>query len=444
VDVSITLTITEKIDFDLLIEDIQDEDLANTCGCPADEERKFTKSAKKIKKHLSKHGSVKHKIHYKSFGQGWGHWRDLVSTAVQVSADNAPAVLQLNNQSACMLSDAIRNATAGNATLQPIVDDLIAQIHKILNMTNWSKGQKWGKLHKLFNSFFKNNTNLEDSFEDIDIGGCCGQGKLGSFRDLFKVGHQSSRLVKVIGGKDDTNSELLKKLTIAASNISINVTIRTQILQLHDIFTACFQRTGFIDERIQNVSEEINLCLKLSPWVTQDLMDIELEDDEGEEACGCTDGKWGDIYDLVFTSHIASEDSENATDATLELNDGEAMGPCNCAKRPDVILKNTVNGNQSYLEFAIDQVINDWPDNLKLSYLSTKNQVRTIILGTVDTVPVKINKIITAFKNYNKGSGTPPVQTQKQKKTQEFSFSIPLPHVSFEGKIRDFIQCGSA
>jgi hypothetical protein len=238
----------------------------------------------KLKKFLSKHGSIKKKMHYKKIGP-WGHWRDLIHVSNEVQNEKTDEVLLLDGTDDNKFFKAMRKATIGDAIATADLETLIADIKIIIKTSGWTKTQKHAKIHKKMKAFFKTRITLEISVNKQEVE-CLGI--VESFRNVFKVKHRTTRVIKVISGSNNDDCELLKRLNLTASNESIEATQRGSIVQIHSVIKAKFEIEVDIMIRLQFVSQKIYDLLLQSPWVIQVLMDIKLEDNDPE--CGCDEG----------------------------------------------------------------------------------------------------------------------------------------------------------
>jgi len=328
------LTGTLRIEFDLLIQQIEDEILSNRCGCMSEDD-KVVKVSKKMKKFLSKHKTLKKAMHFKKIGK-WGHWRDLVQVAVDIQNEKMDELLLLDVNDNCKLFEALKNHTCGNVTVELEKEVLIVNMRKALKNNAWSKKQKHAKLHLLMRSFLTIHVDIADCIDDIEVEGL---GDIGSFRRVMKVAHQTTRLAKVISGSSNDDCELLKRLNECANNASIEPTQRASIGQLHGVILVKFQIEVDLQIRLQYVSQQSAEMLQGAPWVIQLLMEIEMKDND--EDCGCDDGKWGDFYELRFCSHMCTNDGScgevaggEGTDPTGAPTSSTAAGPTSSSAAP--------------------------------------------------------------------------------------------------------------
>jgi len=477
VGLSLTLTIDEQITFNAMIQGVQNEILSNKCKCLTDDD-KVSKAGLKMKKSLSKRKSLKKKVHYKKVGpQGvaWGYWRDLVSVGISIQGERDILTLDVNDNNP--LFTALRNNTACNATVSADIETLIIQIKVVLKKP-WTKTQKHAKIHKIMKAFFLIHIDIEEKINLIEVGSL---GSVENFRRVFKVAHQTTRLAKIISGKDDATCELLRKLTAVVTNTSINITIRTQFSNLHDSIQGMFDVTVDLQLRLQFVSQECHSFLAQSPWAVDILMDIELVDPDSD--CGCDNGIWGDVYELIFCSHFCTNegscgevnegegtDAPTSSTAAVTSSSGgptsssggptsssggptsssakpstssaapssTSVPPVNCANRPALIVVNGCSyGNQSILEYSIQVVYDSWTGPtwgwLKTMYSNTFNNIKATIAGGLGT-SAKINKIRDYMTNFSKNNLA----------TQDYEMEIVMKEGNFNGKIRDFCNCGYA
>jgi hypothetical protein len=477
----LTLSVSEKVKFDLLIVEIENEILSNKCGCLSGED-KIVKVGLKLKKFLSKNKSIKKKVHYKKIGS-WGMWRELVEIGVSIQGERTPEILELDGSDDCKLFKALRNGTEGNATETAEIETLIVQIRLVLKKGGWSKTQKNAKIHKLKKEFFKTRVELELKINKVEIEGL---GSVENFRRVFKVAHQTTRLSKVISGSNDNDCELLKKLKAVADNETIDPALTEQIRNLHGVLKAKFEIEVDLVIRLQYISQQCHEFLLQSPWIVDLLMDIELEDNDPE--CGCDNGKWGDVFELLFVSHFCTnegscgeagggegtEPTGASTDSTVAQSSSTGapssssaapssssaapssssaapssssaapssssaapatttVAPLICGNRPQLIVVNgSSHGNASILEYSIQVVYDSWPQPQRSSYDTTKNKIRITILGSL-SVSAKINKIKDYMLAYSPFNAT----------MRALQMNIVMKEGNFNGKIRDFCEvCG--
>jgi hypothetical protein len=196
---------------------------------------------------------------------------------------------------------------------------------------------------------------------------------------------------------------------------------------------------------------------------------------------------YGDIYELVECSHICTNEGScsevnggEGTDSPTSSTDAQSttpaantttppantttpapttssgapttssdaptstVGPPVCGDRPQLIVINGCSfGNASIMEYSIEVVYSTWTLTRRSGFNPTKKNIKdTINLSSISykgvirstaTVSEKINMIIDISTDYSANNLT----------IQDMNLmSIPMKEGTFNGKMRDFVDCG--
>jgi hypothetical protein len=184
---------------------------------------------------------------------------------------------------------AIRDAASasGNSQTQSRCNALIADIKAVLQCgCGYTLEQELGLINDLVKSKYPD---MISFLLTINISGF---GPMESMLDVCHTEKQILSVSDVLSGSGDSDCELLGALYNLTLNVSISITERVTIKQMHDEIAACFAQTTDVEERLQNVSAVMFQFENLAPWVfTGVLFD-------------CQIGVWGDFYEMEFCSNM--------------------------------------------------------------------------------------------------------------------------------------------
>jgi hypothetical protein len=270
-----------------------------------------------------------------------------------------------------------------------------------------------------------------------------GFGSVESFLDVTKVEHQIVTVKNVISNHTDESCPFLGALADIFNNVSIEITIRVTVKQLHDVVQGAFLDFDDFAIRLHNCSKQMREFRKLAPWIAPIIYDANLVANIGEEE----GEEWGDCYDLEFVGQMCS---------TYSICGGANSGPGTpppppttppstppptttptCNDRPDLIQLNTTGVcTSSKITKSINDVRVTWAFNIQTSFSGTWGSILSNVCSTSLTTPQKINNLIANFNAWNP-TGTNYNAMLKAIVIKHWN-GVPW------GKVKDFCDCGPA
>uniref|UniRef100_A0A915ECB7 Uncharacterized protein n=1 Tax=Ditylenchus dipsaci TaxID=166011 RepID=A0A915ECB7_9BILA len=383
---SANLTIDEQVEWELFIEDCENNYLADSS---LSDEEKVVAISIFFKNFCHKHKNIHKKISHKKIAN-WGICEDFLYIHISIRVEITESVCTLDASGSCQVLEALENATESmSQTDQDLVYSLIVEIKACLEDFSFSYQQKLAQIHLKCKDFF-------------------GYGSFELFLSVCETFYSVVNVQDVLEGSDESDCVLIEAFSNATKDANVPLTYKTQLQEMNGKFKAFFK-----------VNIDLSIRLKTE--------------------CG----EWGDVFRMLFCSHLCSNNgpcnpgagpgpnqvSSSVAPSTSVAPPSTSVAPADCTKVGSLIAVDS--SNKTVLTTVLTQHYDSWNTSMKLGFNNCFNNIRLAIWDNVNFPDEhsKLKKCQSSFWAYNNNSVS--------KQDVVFNIQISI----WVGTIRQFVSC---
>uniref|UniRef100_A0A915EBC5 Uncharacterized protein n=1 Tax=Ditylenchus dipsaci TaxID=166011 RepID=A0A915EBC5_9BILA len=384
---SANLTIDEQVDWELFIEDCENEYLANST---LSDEEKVVAISIFFKDFCKKHKNIHKKISHKKIAE-WGKCEDFLYIHISIRVEITESVCTLDASGSCQVLEALENATESmSQTDQDLVYSLIVDIKACLEDFSFSYQQKLAQIHLKCKNFFGKNPHLEEPIKKCHIKG------YGSFEVLLSVCETFYSVVNiqdVLEGSDESDCVLIEAFSNATKDANVPLTYKTQLQEMNGKFKAFFKVNIDLSIRLKYVSQVCYNSSGLMPWLVEIYEELEC-------------GEWGDVFRMLFCSHLCSNNgpcnpgagpgpnqvSSSVAPSTSVAPPSTSVAPASTTPKPADCTKvgsliAVDSSNKTVLTTVLTNNYDSWNASMKVGFNNCFNNIR-LAIWTMPTSPM--------------------------------------------------------